>query len=454
MTIVNPHVSWNEIINISLLSKKLKDIGEGLKRTISIRLTIRSYDAFSFFESQISQHKLHNIFISLGGRIEEVTARECLSCKKYRAVQILNSQCLESILSDNKVQNDESQLKKLARGDFCYLPQNLERHYKFLTPAFRQQMLNLIEIEAKGNRNLVLMQMRLSEEIFVVNNPILKKLYFEDRGAALASASANGMALLHFDPEFRKDHQIVEMALSSNGRALRLVDDKFKNDPKMVKLALQNGGVLGDADEGLCGNRDLVLFAVGIEGMNLLSAKDDLNDDEELVKIAVGQNPEAIRFVSGRWKKDLELVLSVVKRSPNLIKYAHSDLYTNLQVHEALHGKGFNRFYLPSEDRYQPLIEGLERVERREIEAEVAAQMLKVRERPKIAAKQPPKVKKLQPSEKKRTESLIDKNDPNAEKVLRHRDENRSSLGKCMNAFFRKICGIWKAFLRCLHIAS
>ena len=61
-------------------------------------------------------------------------------------------------------------------------------------------------------------------------------------------------------------------------------------------------------------NREYVLNAVKENGKLLDLADEKFKDDEEIAKIAVNNNPEALEFVSDRLKGDRDIVYNSVSK--------------------------------------------------------------------------------------------------------------------------------------------
>jgi len=100
----------------------------------------------------------------------------------------------------------------------------------------------------------------------------------------------------------------VKMAVLQNGYALKHTSEKHNID--IVKIALSNnyGLILQYASTNLQDNREIVKLAVSQNGMNLKDASAKLRDDKEIVKIAISKNYEAYDYASISLKNNREIL--------------------------------------------------------------------------------------------------------------------------------------------------
>ena len=99
--------------------------------------------------------------------------------------------------------------------------------------------------------------------------------------------------LEHCSPELRADRELVEAAVRQDPYAIAEASDELQDDRELVLLALttqrasQAGHMLRYASEALRRDRDLVLTAVRLDWKALLYADDELRQDPEFGKAMV-----------------------------------------------------------------------------------------------------------------------------------------------------------------------
>jgi hypothetical protein len=85
-------------------------------------------------------------------------------------------------------------------------------------------------------------------------------------------------------------------------------------------------------DEGLEGDREVVLAAVQLDGSALEYASAELQADREVVLAAVQQIGSALRSASAELQANREVVLAAVQQNGDALRYASAELRADLQV--------------------------------------------------------------------------------------------------------------------------
>ena len=91
-----------------------------------------------------------------------------------------------------------------------------------------------------------------------------------DKLIVLAAVKQNGDALQYASDDLKKDPEVVAEAIREYSRSI-LFSSWALGDLKLVTLAVQRGfsDILSYVDEGLRGNKDLVVKVLGRDGMQL-----------------------------------------------------------------------------------------------------------------------------------------------------------------------------------------
>ncbi len=109
---------------------------------------------------------------------------------------------------------------------------------------------------------------------------------------------AGDVYLGNFDEKIRGDREIVMVAVKEHGTALKYATNALQNDKQIVLEAVKN------------------------DGLALQYADKSLRNDREVVLVAVKNATRALKYVDSSLKKDKEIVLMAVKYHPYAINYA------------------------------------------------------------------------------------------------------------------------------------
>lgn len=116
---------------------------------------------------------------------------------------------------------------------------------------------------------------RKALELDGVNYIYIPKIYQENKDITLLAAKSIEHPLTYVPKQFREDKQVVEAILKNNGYAI-IEAPTFKNDPYLASIAVQN------------------------KGSALKFFNDNIKDRIDIVKMAIAQDSEAIKYASGR----------------------------------------------------------------------------------------------------------------------------------------------------------
>ncbi|MEK9658305.1 MAG: DUF4116 domain-containing protein, partial [bacterium] len=120
-----------------------------------------------------------------------------------------------------------------------------------------------------------------------------------------AAVEKDGLALEHVSTDCERYRDIVLAAVGQNGLALIYASEEMKADPAVVKAAVEKNGfalTLASVSEECAEYRDIVLAAVGQDGLALIYASPNLKSDLEIRKVAyqsITRNKAGSRSVSG-----------------------------------------------------------------------------------------------------------------------------------------------------------
>lgn len=118
------------------------------------------------------------------------------------------------------------------------------------------------------------------------------------------SDAGTNLADIEIPEEFKKDYDIALAIAKNNGYFIQKVDESII-DKKIVLEALKsNSNSVNFIPESFLDDKDVALVIVSNDGHMLWKMSDELIDDIDVVREAVKNNPEAIKFASDRIKND------------------------------------------------------------------------------------------------------------------------------------------------------
>lgn len=138
------------------------------------------------------------------------------------------------------------------------------------------------------------------------NDVVIPDKYKKDEDVAMALAKTNGGQLFKMDSTIFNKKIILE-ALKSNISAIKYVPNELYDD------------------------KEIVLMVVNSDGHLLWKVSDRLLDDIDVVKTAIRQNPEAIRFDGQRLKDSNEIksILNLLNEDKNREEEKHQEEIKN-----------------------------------------------------------------------------------------------------------------------------
>ena len=115
----------------------------------------------------------------------------------------------------------------------------------------------------------------------------LPKHFKKDREIVLVAVKQYGSAIQYADEEFRKDNEIVLEAVKKDGYALEYVDDSFKKNKEIVLIAVKcEGSAIQFADDSFKKDQEIVNSIVQgdiIENIQIIGELPEDDSIEELI---------------------------------------------------------------------------------------------------------------------------------------------------------------------------
>ncbi len=152
-----------------------------------------------------------------------------------------------------------------------------------------------------------------------------------EKEVVLEAVKQSGMALEHASEDLKKDREVILEAVKQSGMALQYASEDLKKDQEVVLEAVKQSGVACiHADEAIWDSiafifsvleididnlshlpirvredKDFIIKLVKVNGMHLEKLEDNFKNDRDVVKAAIEQNKEAIKFASEAVRKSL-----------------------------------------------------------------------------------------------------------------------------------------------------
>ncbi|EFC37342.1 predicted protein [Naegleria gruberi] len=231
---------------------------------------------------------------------------------------------------DESLRNDE-EIKELAENS----RRNLKVSTKFKDTNYCEKPFTLVNTPISANkkdRHIVLLAVEQNGLSLEFSDDIFKR----DREIVMKAVQKNGLALEFADETLKKDREIVLTAINENEKAFEYADESLKCDRDFILQAVELcGWVFHFLDKSFITDRDIVKKALlnkDIVWMFELALPESMKNDRDIVMFAVSVNGFVLEYVNESFKKDREIVLLAVKENGNALEFADESLQTDLEI--------------------------------------------------------------------------------------------------------------------------
>ena len=154
-----------------------------------------------------------------------------------------------------------------------------------------------------------------------------------DRAAFLERVREAGDELEYASHQLKNNREVVMAAVGNDGLALEYASEELKNNIEVVMAAIGNNGrALTYASNQLKEDREVVMAAIGNNYWALEYASDELINNREVVMAAVGKYGQGLQYASNELKNDRELMMAAVGNDGWALKYASVELKNNREL--------------------------------------------------------------------------------------------------------------------------
>jgi len=198
---------------------------------------------------------------------------------------------------------------------FAYAPEELRADPAVALSAVRQNGCSLEHALGtnKGDKEVVLAAVTENSQALQYATAEMRN----DRDVVLAAVAGDGMVLQSASVDLRKEREVVLAAVQQNGFALQFAADAaIITDREIVLTAVaRNGHVLQcECLKDMGSDREIVLAAVANKGFALKYAAKELQQDMEVVRTAMAENP-----VAG-WQYGSPQIIAELLNDPEVVR--------------------------------------------------------------------------------------------------------------------------------------
>ena len=126
----------------------------------------------------------------------------------------------------------------------------------------------------------------------------------------------------------RRDFNIGLAAISFNGNNISDACDELKKSKKISLFALKKGASLASLYNIFRDDKEVVMEAIKLDGINLLYASPRFREDSKMIALAVSSNGDSLKDLPKKYKADKNLVIKAIKssRQGSVFSFIHSSL--------------------------------------------------------------------------------------------------------------------------------
>lgn len=154
-----------------------------------------------------------------------------------------------------------------------------------------------------------------------------------DREIVREAIKKHPWALQYASPELRKNKELVLLAVNLNGHELRCADPELHADKEIVLAAVKTyGGALEWAAPDLKSDPEVALAAIVEDDRSWRWVGKSLKENRAFLFDVLDHSPFLLKSLDAKWKGDRDLVLTAIRRDPEVIRYASSELQTDAEI--------------------------------------------------------------------------------------------------------------------------
>jgi hypothetical protein len=129
--------------------------------------------------------------------------------------------------------------------------------------------------------------------------------------------------------------QFIMYLVDYNPHNLRYASNELQDDEEIVMLALKKSryiDILKYVSKNLQNNKNIILFAVQINGINLKYASKELQNDKEIVITAIQNNLSALQYASKELQNDKKIIMIVISINVYLLQFVSEEFKNDKEI--------------------------------------------------------------------------------------------------------------------------
>jgi len=165
--------------------------------------------------------------------------------------------------------------------------------------------------------------------------------FVDDKEAVLIAVQKNGLNLRYASAQLKDDEEVVFFAIKEHIQALEFASHRLKGNKRIVMACMRQQQVytsythMGVANDNgyltlpihytsaiIKADRDVIMAAVGIEGLTLRFASENLQSNKEIVMRAVRNSGTALEYASDALKLNEEIVTEAIKQDGMALSFS------------------------------------------------------------------------------------------------------------------------------------
>mmetsp|Transcript_385 Transcript_385/g.513 ORF Transcript_385/g.513 Transcript_385/m.513 type:complete len:269 (+) Transcript_385:57-863(+) len=157
-----------------------------------------------------------------------------------------------------------------------------------------------------------------------------------NRRVVLDAIQKFGFAIQHASIELQQDAAILKLAIEKSIHCFKFASDSMKNDKELVLNLMQksekNSVILRYCSPDLQEDAEVVCLAVSVCGRTLEFAGPQIQKDLDVVGVAVREDGLALRYAAENARADKATVLAACQQNGLALKYAATQLQNDAEV--------------------------------------------------------------------------------------------------------------------------
>ena len=198
----------------------------------------------------------------------------------------------------------------------------------------------------------ILPKMSAVEKKYVLSKTLPKVPLTKLSALATLRKNVNFYETLPLD--LKRDRHIIQAALNANGESLSHVPEDLRDEDN-VRIAVKSRGWALKDVPNVFKTKDIVHLAVNNRGSAIQFSPENLKNDPGIIRTAVSNDGNAIKFVQ-KDKITKEIASIAVSKNGNLLRFIPIDIMDDEIILSALMNNGDSLKYVPEELRTKEVI--------------------------------------------------------------------------------------------------